>query len=84
MRKTGQNQRKKELFEEEHSNTQSRLEANVYDSDKKITSQYQFPLMFSLTVEKTWTVEQVSEKISLSIKQGPELDALAIQLMLIM
>ena len=35
MRKTGQNQRKKELFEEEHSNTQSRLEVNVYDSDKK-------------------------------------------------
>ena len=36
MRKTGQNQRKKELvFEEEHSNTQSRVEANVYDSDEK-------------------------------------------------
>ena len=35
MRKTGQNQRKKELFEEEHLNTQSRLEANVYGSDKK-------------------------------------------------
>ena len=40
--------------------------------------------MFSLTVEKTWTVEQVLKKISLSIKQGPELDALVIQLMLIM